>query len=142
MGMELKTMTEKFKLTKDSLNEFFDMAVDASGSAGWRWFEKKYGINYEEFIEFLVSIQQKAVLFDSLIIENQTILDTISQVKIFNNILEQQLSDSRNQVISHVAMCMANRDKLTKIKELMSSEKLLAHSSAYQELNKILEAKS
>lgn len=76
--------SDKIKLTKEIWNDFLDTAVDASGSAGWGWFEKKYGFTSESFEKLLLENQKKSNLFDSLLVENQTLLDTISQVKIAN----------------------------------------------------------
>lgn len=48
--------------------------------------------------------QEKINLFDSLLVENQTILDTISQVKIANKMFSEE-----NKIL---------KEKLEKIKEL------------------------
>ena len=48
----------KFVLTKESLDEFFNMAVDAAGQPGWDWFKTKYNMTYHELLKYLVSLQE------------------------------------------------------------------------------------
>jgi len=51
-------MTEPIKLTEEIWNDFLNGAVDASGSAGWRWFEKKHGFTCESFEKLLLQNQE------------------------------------------------------------------------------------
>lgn len=100
-------------------------------------------LDIEELKKQILDEHKKAGLFDSLLVENQKTLDTISQVKIVNSILDQQLSDARNQVITHAAMCMSNKNKLAKIKNYLNTENFHSDDSDnLQTLFKILEENS
>jgi len=54
------------KITREIWSDFLDNAVDASGSAGWRWFEKKYKLDADELADLMVSNQVKADAYDDL----------------------------------------------------------------------------
>jgi len=76
-------------LSKENLTVDVFSGVIPNGEILVKIYCKDSVIGLEQREEILQAIQ-KTKLFDSLLVENQTILDTISQVKIANAMYEQQ----------------------------------------------------
>ena len=97
-------MTDRIKLTDDDIQIEYD-------ADKW-YFNLDYILSSEKDAEKLkqqiLDDQEKSNLFDSLLIENQTILDTISQVKIANQIHEQE-NKQLNERIETISDDLGNK---------------------------------
>lgn len=87
-------MVEKIKFTKQLWKDFLDMAVDSSGSSGWKWFEDKYGFTSISFEKLLLVIQEKADKWDEIVKNPDYIEQTENALKSLreeNKLLRQRL---------------------------------------------------
>ena len=84
-------------LSKENLTVDVFAGVIPNGEILVKIYCKDSAIGLEQREEILQSIQ-KTKLFDSLIIENQTILDTISQVKIANEMFDRENKNLRGRI--------------------------------------------
>lgn len=91
-------MTDRIKLTKEIWNDFLDTAVDASGSAGWAWFQQKYGFTSESFEKLILENQRYADKFDEELKQflktedyNEELLNKLSTLDDKKEKLEQEI---------------------------------------------------
>lgn len=50
--------------------DFLDNAVDSAGAAGWKWFEKEYGLTHDSLEKLLLENQEIAEDYPGLVREN------------------------------------------------------------------------
>ena len=122
------------KITQETINDLATFLL--MGPDNFSKEKGEYLLKINQQIQELPKLQQKATLFDSLVIENQTILDTISQVKIANEMYERVNKDLRieNQDL-HTALNKEANDNVnlseivTRLKEEMKKKREIIDSS-------------
>lgn len=106
-------------LSKENLTVDVFAGVIPNGEILVKIYCKDSEIGLEQQEEILQGIQ-KTKLFDSLLVENQTILDTISQVKIANEMFDRENKELNERLQKdHMIIAHANTQivKLTEVKQ-------------------------